>query len=86
MVAGDRAQRRQTASGLSSDDRVDGLEVQDRLRASGSRIPVIFITAHEDAVAQEKAMTAGAVAFIQKPFEDQVLLDAVSLGLETSGQ
>ena len=62
--------------------RVDGLEVQDRLRASGAQIPVVFITAHEDAAAREQAMKAGAVAFIQKPFEDEVLLDAVHSGIE----
>jgi FixJ family two-component response regulator len=43
---------------------------------------VVFITAHEDAAAREQAMKAGAVAFIQKPFEDEVLLDAVHSGIE----
>jgi FixJ family two-component response regulator len=62
---------------------MDGLELQDKLNACGSKIPVVFITAHYDVSTKEQAMKAGAVAFIQKPFDDQVLLDAVnsSLGL-----
>jgi two-component system response regulator FixJ len=63
---------------------MDGLKLQDRLRLSGSQIPVVFITAHDDAIAREQAMKAGAVAFIQKPFDDQVLLDAVYSGLRRS--
>jgi len=60
---------------------MDGLELQDRLIASGSQIPVVFITAHDDVSTRKRAMKAGAVAFIQKPFDDQVLLDAINLGL-----
>ena len=63
---------------------MDGLELQEKLRAYGSKIPVVFITAHDDASAKVQAMKAGAVAFIQKPFDDQVLLYAVNSGLGIS--
>ena len=63
---------------------MDGLELQEKIRACGSKIPVIFITAHDDTSAKVQAMKAGAVAFIQKPFDDQVLLDAVNSGLGLS--
>lgn len=56
---------------------IDGLELQEKLRASGSQMPIIFITAHEDDKAHERATRMGAVAYLQKPFEDHVLLDAI---------
>ena len=62
--------------------RMSGLELQAKLKAEGSRIPVIFITAHGDARMKLKAMTAGAVAFLSKPFDDEVLLDKVRAALE----
>jgi len=65
---------------------MDGLELQEKLRESACRIPIVFITAHEDAVAREQAMRGGALAFLQKPFEDQVLIDAVNLALRGSGE
>ncbi len=65
---------------------IDGLELQEKLRASGSQMPIIFITAHEDDKAQERATRMGAVAFLQKPFEDQVLLDAIYSALPKSSE
>jgi FixJ family two-component response regulator len=56
---------------------MDGLELQRQLAESGIVIPIIFISAHEDMQARAKAMAAGAVAFLQKPFEDHTLLDAI---------
>ena len=56
---------------------LDGWEVQAELVTSGWRVPVIFITAHQDAAAQERAMSTGAVAFLRKPFTDQQLLEAI---------
>ena len=61
---------------------MSGLELQAKLKAEGSRIPIIFITAHGDAKMKLKAMTAGAVAFLSKPFDDQVLLDKVQAALD----
>jgi FixJ family two-component response regulator len=63
---------------------MDGLELQEKLRTCGYKIPVIFITAHDDVDARKQAMKAGAVAFIQKPFDDQVLLEAINSGLGLS--
>ena len=54
-----------------------GLELQKHLADSGIAMPIIFITAHEDNQICSKAMAAGAFAFLQKPFEDQTLLDAI---------
>ena len=55
-----------------------GLELQQRLTARVPRIPVVFITGHEDAQARDDALAAGAVAFLLKPFDGQALLDAVA--------
>ena len=54
-----------------------GLELQARLAQDGRRIPIIFITAHGDARERARAMRAGAVAFLDKPFEDDLLLNLV---------
>jgi len=53
---------------------MNGLEVQQRLVKSGHRIPVIFITAHDELGVRGKALAAGAVAFLRKPFDDQLLI------------
>ncbi len=59
-----------------------GLDLQDHLSAAGYQIPIIFITAHEDPQAHERAMRAGAVAFLSKPFSDQSLLEAINTALQ----
>jgi len=56
---------------------MSGLELQAKLNAAGSRIPIIFVTAHGDAKMKMQAMTAGAVEFLSKPFDDEVLLEKV---------
>jgi FixJ family two-component response regulator len=60
---------------------MSGLELQARLKLEGVRIPVIFITAHSDAKLKMEAMSAGAVDFLSKPFDDEVLLDKVRTAL-----
>ena len=60
---------------------MSGLELQAKLKAEGSRIPIIFITAHGDAKVKSRAMKAGAVVFLSKPFDDEVLLDNVRTAL-----
>jgi FixJ family two-component response regulator len=77
-------QRNQTAC-LVADIRMpgmSGLELQAKLTAEGSRIPIIFITAHSDAKMEMQAMKAGAVEFLSKPFDDEVLLEKVRPALE----
>ncbi len=54
-----------------------GLELQKQLASSGSKLPAILITAHEDTRIRQVALKEGAVAFLQKPFDDQTLLDAI---------
>ena len=56
---------------------MDGLELQTQLAAEGCGIPVIFITAHDDQKSRRRALRAGAVAFLDKPFTDQQLLQAI---------
>ena len=76
-------QRNQIAS-LIADIRMpgmSGLELQTKLKAEGSRIPIIFITAHSDDKIKLQAMTAGAVEFLSKPFDDEVLLEKVRAAL-----
>ena len=59
-----------------------GLELQARLIAEGSRVPVIFITAHGNARTRTQALNAGAIEFLAKPFDDQKLLESVRAVLE----
>jgi FixJ family two-component response regulator len=61
---------------------LSGLDSQKASVASGSRIPVIFITAYRDDQARTLAKEAGAVAFLQKPFDDRALVEAVETGLK----
>ena len=61
---------------------VSGLDFQGELAKANIRIPIVFITGHGDIPMTVKAMKAGAVEFLTKPFREQDLLDAVRLGLE----
>ena len=61
---------------------MSGLELQAKLNAEGSRIPIIFITAHGDAKMKMQALKAGAVEFLSKPFDDEVLLEKVRHALK----
>jgi FixJ family two-component response regulator len=56
---------------------MDGIELQRMLIATGNKIPVIFITAHHDDDSREVAIDSGAIAYLEKPFDDQMLLDAI---------
>ena len=64
---------------------MSGLELQARLNAESCRIPTIFITAHGDAKMRMQALRAGAVEFLSKPFDDDVLLENVRAALENEG-
>jgi FixJ family two-component response regulator len=61
---------------------LSGLDFQTALSKVGSRIPIIFMTGHADIPMTVKAMKAGAIEFLPKPFREQDLLDAVQSGLE----
>lgn len=58
-----------------------GLAVQDALRERGSQVPVIFVSAHADVPIVVRAFRAGAVDFIEKPYNEQLLLDSVQRAL-----
>ena len=60
---------------------MDGLELQQRLVHAGSRMPIIFMSAQEDFATREQGLRAGAMAFLQKPFEDEILLEKVQTAL-----
>jgi len=60
---------------------IDGLELQRRLRANKIDVPVIVITGHGDVGLAVEAMKAGAADFIEKPFDDEVLLGAIRSAL-----
>ena len=60
---------------------VDGLELQRRLKAMKVQLPVIVITGHGDVALAVEAMKAGAVDFIEKPFDDEVLIASIRSAL-----
>ena len=61
---------------------LSGLDFQRELAARDCRVPIIFITGHGDIPMSVRAMKAGAVEFLTKPFRDQDLLDAINVALE----
>ena len=65
---------------------IGGLELQGRLNVAESRVPIIFISAHDDGAARRQAMAAGAVVFFRKPFDAKALGAAIETsqrGMET---
>jgi FixJ family two-component response regulator len=61
---------------------VSGLDFQARMAEAGIRIPIVFMTGHGDIPMSVRAMKAGAVDFLTKPFRDQDMLDAVTRAIE----
>jgi FixJ family two-component response regulator len=61
---------------------LSGLDLQKRMVEAGMEIPIIFISGHGDIPMTVRAMKAGAVEFLTKPFRDQDLLDAIQQALE----
>ena len=61
---------------------MSGIELQEQLTSAGLGLPIIFITGHGNIPMSVKAMKAGAVDFIEKPFEDQKLIDAINIALK----
>ena len=66
--------------------RVSGLDFQADLAKAGIRIPIIFMTGHGDIPMTVRAMKAGAIDFLSKPFRDQDMLDAVAMAIERDRQ
>ena len=63
---------------------LSGLDLQNRIAADRSDMPIIFITGHGDVPMTVRAMKAGAAEFLTKPFKDDVLLDAIRNAIERS--
>jgi FixJ family two-component response regulator len=63
---------------------LSGLDLQERLLDGGFHTPVIFVTAHPKDKARERALNAGAIAFLSKPFEEISLISAVKSALNGS--
>ncbi|MFG3449301.1 MULTISPECIES: response regulator transcription factor [unclassified Stenotrophomonas] len=61
---------------------ISGLDLQGQLAAQGIHLPIVFMTGHGDIPMTVRAMKAGAVDFLAKPFRDQDMLDAVSAAIE----
>ena len=63
---------------------MSGPELQRQMAAAKSPIPIIFITAHEDDAQRTRALEAGALAFLHKPFYEEELLNAIEAALKDS--
>jgi FixJ family two-component response regulator len=61
---------------------MDGLTLQEELLGTGSRLPIIFITAHDDVRAEKRALKNGAMNFFRKPFSGEELINAVQAALD----
>lgn len=61
---------------------MSGLELQRQLAATSSDVPIIFMTAHEIGDQRQQALEAGAVAFLNKPFAEEDLLNAIDTALK----
>ena len=63
---------------------LSGVELQTQLQRDGYRTPIIFITGFPEAKAQTRALAAGAVAFLTKPFEETALIDSLRIALKSA--
>jgi FixJ family two-component response regulator len=63
--------------------KMSGLELQARLKQEGCKVPIIFITAYDDAEIRDQAMKEGAVEFLAKPFDHQLLLKKLRCALDS---
>lgn len=63
---------------------LNGLDLQQKIATERLEMPIIFITGYGDVPTTVRAMKAGAAEFLTKPFDDQILLDAIQKALETS--
>lgn len=65
---------------------LNGLELQETLAQAGRSVPIVFITGHGDIPTSVRAMKAGALDFLSKPFHEKDLLEAIDRGLESARQ
>ena len=65
---------------------MSGFDLQRRLIASDRRVPIVFVSAHDDVAMQANVLRAGAIAFLRKPFDDRVLIDAIGRAVERQGK
>lgn len=61
---------------------ISGLEIQDMLVKKGNKTPLIFITAYDEVGTRERALSAGALAFLRKPFDDELLVKTLAAALK----
>ena len=61
---------------------LNGLELQERLQAQGYHMPVILITAYPNEKHRSRAMSAGAIGFLSKPFEEQSLVECLTIAMK----
>jgi FixJ family two-component response regulator len=61
-----------------------GLEIQLQIARMGRRIPIVIITAYDETESREKCLSAGAAAYLQKPLDGQILLDAIAAAVQSS--
>jgi FixJ family two-component response regulator len=63
-------------------DGMSGFELSEQLAEDRTAIPIIFITAHDDALTRERVRRAGVEAYLPKPFDEQTLLDAIARAVD----
>jgi FixJ family two-component response regulator len=61
---------------------MSGLEVQEQLIQSSPSLPVIFITAHDEVGVRERALALGALAFLRKPFNDELIIETLNAAVK----
>ena len=64
-------------------DGMSGFDLQNRLAADGVRVPIIFMTAHDDPMTRERVEKSGTDGYLWKPFDDQALLGAIRRAVQS---
>jgi two-component system response regulator FixJ len=62
-----------------------GLELQRAIRGTAKSLPIVFVTGHADEEARAQALAGGAIAVLQKPLDEEILLDAIKRALGPPG-
>jgi FixJ family two-component response regulator len=63
---------------------MNGLDVQEQLASRSNRLPIVFITAHDEVGVRERALSAGALAFLRKPFNDELFIRTLTAAVQRS--